>query len=146
MSRHFEFIPGAYAAQEALDTLAENKINTFLVGGPEHLKGIVTRKTIEQAIHAGRGSDLIETLTTKEFQYLGGDQSLELVLERFGGNSDLLPVMSRRGGKVEGIITLDTILEFIQKSPHEYSQESIDKSTSTATLIRKDGEPSAHIT
>ncbi len=117
MSRNFEFIPERMSARDAWDTVAENKINTFLVGRPEHLQGVVTRKTLEQAIHAGRGADLVETLMAKEFQYLHGDQPLELVLERFGGDSDVLPVMSRLGAKVEGIITLDTIMEFIQKKP-----------------------------
>jgi CIC family chloride channel protein len=116
MSPHFEFIPEHMSAQDAWKTVAENKINTFLVGGPEHLAGIVTRKTLEQAIHAGRGSDPIESLAAKKFEYLHADQPLEVALERFG-NSDVLPVVSRRGRKVEGIITLDTILQFIQKKP-----------------------------
>jgi chloride channel protein, CIC family len=117
MSPHVEFIPAHMLVQDAWNTVAENKVNTFLVGGPEHLAGIVTRKTLEQAIHAGRGSDSIDSLTAKQFEYLHADQPLEVALERFGSDSDVLPVVSRRGRKVEGIITLDTILQFIQKKP-----------------------------
>jgi hypothetical protein len=79
----------------------------------ENLGGIVTRKSLEQAIHQGRGSDLIESLAAKQFEYLHADHPLE----RFGRDLDVLPVVSRRGRKVEGIITLDTILQFIQKKP-----------------------------
>jgi len=117
MSSHVEFIPEQIRIQEALKTVAENKVNTFLIGGPEHLAGIVTRKMLEQAIHAGRGSDFIESLAAKQCEYLHADQPLEVALERFGTHSDVLPVVSRSGRKVEGVITLDTILQFIQKKP-----------------------------
>jgi CBS domain-containing protein len=117
MSPHFDFIPGDMSVQDAWKTVSEKKVNTFLVGGPEHLAGIVTRKTLEQAIHQGRVSDLIDSLAAKQFEYLHADQPLEVALERFGRDLDVLPVVSRLGRKVEGIITLDTILQFIQKQP-----------------------------
>jgi chloride channel protein, CIC family len=117
MSPDVEFIPGHTSIQDAWKTVSENKVNTFLVGGPEHLAGIVTRKMLEQAIHQGRGSDLIDSLAAKQFEYLHADQPLEVALERLGNDLDVLPVVSRRGRKVEGIITLDSILQFIQKKP-----------------------------
>jgi CIC family chloride channel protein len=117
MNPHVDFIPEQMSVHDAWKTVSENKVNTFLVGGPDHLAGIVTKKTIEQAIHAGRGHDLIESFAAKQFDYLHADQPLEVALERFGNNSDVLPVITRRGRKVEGIITLDTILQFIQKTP-----------------------------
>jgi len=130
MSPHVEFIPGHMSVQDAWKTVSESKVNTFLVGGPEHLAGIVTRKTLEQAIHQGRRSTLIDSLATKQFEYLHGDQPLEVALERFGNDLDVLPVVSRRGRKVEGIITLDTILEFIQKKPAQVFSEQLPKISS----------------
>jgi CIC family chloride channel protein len=124
MSPHVEFIPQHTSVQDAWKIVADNKINTFLVGGPDHLVGIVMRKTLEQAMQAGRGSDLIDSLASKQFEYLHADQPLEVALERFGGHLDVLPVVSRRGRKVEGIITLDTILRFIQKTPDRIIREN----------------------
>jgi len=77
-----------------------------------------------------RRSNLIDSLATKQFEYLHGDQPLEVALERFGNDLDVLPVVSRRGRKVEGIITLDTILEFIQKKPAQVFSEQLPKISS----------------
>jgi CIC family chloride channel protein len=114
MSRDVEFIAEHLSVREASEAVAERKGNTFFVGSPEHLIGIITRSTIAQALRSGRGADSIGPLAVHEFEYLHADQSLELALERFG-TADVLPVMSRRDRKVEGIITIDTILQFIQR-------------------------------
>ena len=61
---------------------------------------------------------LSDPLVTTQFEYLHADHPLELALERFGSNPDVLPVLSRNGNrKVEGVITIDTILKFIHKKP-----------------------------
>jgi CIC family chloride channel protein len=118
MSMQAEFIPEKASARDALKTIMESKSNTFLVGEWNHLAGIITRKAIEQAVETGHGSDLIGSLTMRQFEYLHADQPLELALERFGSNPDLLPVLSRNGNRqVEGVITMDTILKFIHKKP-----------------------------
>ena len=118
MTRQAEFISEDARIEDASKAIAQSKSNTFLVGDWQHLAGIITRKTIQDAIEAGRGSDVIGSLATRQFEYLHGDQPLELALERFGSNPDLLPVLSRSGNrKVEGIITIDTILKFIHKKP-----------------------------
>jgi CIC family chloride channel protein len=117
MNQNVAFIPKTMTVQDAWKTVDDSKAGTFLVGAKDHLFGTVTRDKLEQAIKAGHGADSIQLFATREFQYLHADQPLELVLERFGGNSDLLPVISRQGAKVEGVVTLNTILEFIQNKP-----------------------------
>jgi chloride channel protein, CIC family len=118
MTRQAEFIVEDARIEDVSKTIAQSKSNTFLVGDWQHLVGIITRKTIQDAIEAGRGADVIGSLATRQFEYLHADQPLELALERFGTNPDLLPVLSRSGNrKVEGIITIDTILKFIHKKP-----------------------------
>jgi CBS domain-containing protein len=117
MSQTVPFIPETAAVQDAWKIVEDSKVGTFLVGAPDQLFGTVTRDKVEQAIKAGHGADSIQLYATREFQYLHADQPLELVLERFGGSLDLLPVISRQGAKVEGVVTLNTILEFIQNKP-----------------------------
>lgn len=113
-----EFIPEYTPATEAWKTIAESKSNVFLVGSSTHLEGIINRKTLEEAIQNGQSADLVGSLATRQFDHIHPDQPLELALERFGRNPDVLPVVSRTGaGKVEGVITIDTILSFIHKKP-----------------------------
>jgi chloride channel protein, CIC family len=118
MSRNMEFIPEQASVDDAFRAIAEKKSTTYLVGRQDHLVGIIKRKTIEHAVQSGRGTDAVSSLATREFTYLHPDQSLELALERFDPNAGVVPVLSRNGnGRVEGVITIDTILEFIQKKP-----------------------------
>ena len=118
MTQQAEFISENASVQEASKTIAKSKSTTFLVGNWNHLAGIIARKNIEEALGAGRGSDPIGPLVTTQFEYLHADHPLELALERFGSNPDVLPVLSRNGNrKLEGVITIDTILKFIHKKP-----------------------------
>jgi CIC family chloride channel protein len=116
MSRDVTLIPEDMTVSEAWKIVKLAKTNTFLIGRWDHLVGTVTRKDLEQSMQAGHGARSIGTLAAEEFDYLHPDHPLEIALERFG-NSDVLPVVSRTGRKVEGVITLDTILQFIQKKP-----------------------------
>jgi hypothetical protein len=48
------------------------------------------------------------------------DHPLELALERFKRNPGLLPVLSRSGThRVEGIITLETIVRFVDRNSRD---------------------------
>jgi CIC family chloride channel protein len=117
MTRDVNFIPQHLLLTEAWNLIGDSTADTFLVGNSDHLAGIVSRKTLQQAVTAGRGAEPVAALAASHFDYLHPDQPLELALERFGASFDVLPVISRQGRKVEGVITLDTILNFIQKKP-----------------------------
>lgn len=112
-----EFIRERVSVEDAWKAVAEKtSTTTFLVGDADHLVGIITRKTIEHAVQSGHGADLIAALAIRDFKYLHEDEPLELALERFDSNPGLVPVLSRSGNrKVEGVITIDTLLKFIQK-------------------------------
>ena len=115
MSRDVVLIPEDMTVNEVWKSIPGSKANTFLIGHSDHLAGTVSREDMERAIEAGHGSHSIGSLAAGQFDYLHPDQPLELALERFGTTSDVLPVVSRAGRRVEGVITLDTILQFIQK-------------------------------
>ncbi len=118
MTRDFVLIPEEATIEEASKTYAENNKSAIcLVGRREKLVGIVTHKTIELALRSGNGANSVGSLAARDFEYLHGDEPLEAALERFGKNPGAVPVISRRGGHVEGVITIDTILQFIQKKP-----------------------------
>ena len=118
MTRDITFIPQDTAVQEVGKAFEETNSSFFLIGDWDQFAGIVTRKAVEQAMHSGRGADTIASLTRADYEYLHEDQPLEVALERFGNNPGVVPVLSRSDRrKVEGVITIDTILKFIQKKP-----------------------------
>jgi CIC family chloride channel protein len=118
MTRDVVFISEDTAIEDAWKAFEETKSGFFLIGDWDKLAGIVTRKAVEQAMHSGQGSEAIDSLTTTDFDYLHEDQPLDIALERFGNNPGVVPVLSRTGNRrVEGVITIDTILKFIQRKP-----------------------------
>jgi CIC family chloride channel protein len=118
MTRDIVFIPEDTTVRDTLKAFDETKAAFFLVGHWDQFVGVVTRKVVDQAMHSGRGDETIALLTTSDYEYLHEDQSLEVALQRFGNNPDVMPVLSRTSERrVEGVITLDTILNFIQKTP-----------------------------
>ncbi|MNC93574.1 hypothetical protein D3C83_102340 [compost metagenome] len=48
------------------------------------------------------------------------DEPLEAALELFDANNGIIAVLRRNGSRyVEGVVTLDTIIDFIHKKPNE---------------------------
>jgi CIC family chloride channel protein len=118
MMRDLHLIPDSVSIDDASALIREDRASTFLVGRRDHLQGIITRKLINAAIQDGKGAETLGSITSHHYVYLFADQPLETALELFGSNPDLLPVLSRNGNRsVVGVITLDTILEFIHKKP-----------------------------
>jgi CIC family chloride channel protein len=120
MSRHLSFIPPESSVEDAWRLVAEDRAKCFLVGSQEMLAGLVTRQSIEKAIQSGKASDPITSLLVEGWTHVHPDHSLEFVLERFRRNPGLLPVLSRsETHHVEGVITLEAIMQFVEASPQE---------------------------
>ena len=120
MSSELSFIPQESSVEGAWKLVTENRSKCFLVGSPEMLAGLVTRKSIEEAMHSGRSSDPVTTLLADGWMHVHPDHPLELALERFKRNPGLLPVLGRSGThRVEGVITLETIVQFVDKNLRE---------------------------
>jgi CIC family chloride channel protein len=116
MTRQVDFLSERTPLRDALKAAREIRSNTFLVGDWDHVAGMITRNIIEQAHQDGRESRTIGDLASPQYNYVHPDEPLERAIERLGGDFDVLPVLSRTGNrKLEGIITIDTILDFIHK-------------------------------
>jgi CIC family chloride channel protein len=82
-----------------------------LVGGPDHLIGVVTSAQLADAVAAGSGSRSLSSIADNAFPHVHPDHPLDVVLERFAESRGLLPVVSRAAARhVEGVITSDEIL------------------------------------
>lgn len=116
MTRDMEFLAEQTSVEDVLKRIKDKKSGTFLVGSSDHLAGLVSRKALEQAFQSGQGAEAIASVVVHDFETLYSDEPLELALERFDAKAGMVPVLSRTGNqRVEGIITVDTILKFIHE-------------------------------
>ncbi len=105
---------------EAGRAIGDHSWETFLVGSQKKIVGLVTRHDIEEAIRTGRADASLRSLLVPEWAHVHADHSLDLALQRFRQTPGLLPVLSRgEATRVEGVITLETIIEFVRRTPQD---------------------------
>jgi len=114
------FIPEDSSVDQALALIANEPSDSFLVGSQRRIAGIVRRHDLEEAASGGTTGIPLAPLLISKWAHVHADHSLELVLQRFRENPGLLPVVSRgEATRVEGVITLEAILEFVRRAPQE---------------------------
>lgn len=122
MTRDVTFIPQESSVGDCWKQVAENDAKAFLVGSADLLAGLVTRQSIEEAVRSGRSSEPVASLFVKDWVHVHENHPLDLTLERFSRSPGLLPVLSRtKTRRVEGVITLETIMRFMDNSSSEAS-------------------------
>ena len=120
------FISPESSVGNASKAAPQNGTRCLLVGSRDNLQGLVTTDNIEQAIHAGKSADPITSILLHEWQHAHPDHPIELALERLKKNPGLLPVLSRHHvRRLEGVITPETVMEFLQKACIENGNESL---------------------
>lgn len=108
------------SVDQALALIANEPSDSFLVGSQGRVAGIVRRHDVEEAARSGPAGILLAPLMISNWAHVHADHSLELALQRFRENPGLLPVVSRgEATRVEGVITLETILEFVRRTPQD---------------------------
>ncbi|HEX5000519.1 MAG TPA: chloride channel protein, partial [Terriglobia bacterium] len=118
MTPNVDFLAERLPIEQAWQAVREKQTARYLVGAADRLVGSIDRKTIEHALQSGHGGDPVGAFVSPNMNYLHPDQPLELALERFDPSDGIVPVLSRKDGRrVEGVITIDTILQFIHKRP-----------------------------
>jgi len=118
MSSEISFIASNASIQEAARIISPGGAGGCLVGSKEHLVGVVTRDDVDRALASGRAADPVSSILTDRWTHVHPDHSLELSLERLGQNPGLLPVLDRGHTRhVEGVITPQSILQFVQRAP-----------------------------
>jgi CIC family chloride channel protein len=123
MSSDVRFIPPDSSLAAAWTFAAQDGAQSFLVGSGDNLLGIVTRDSLEQTASASDNTAPVTSLLLRDFRHVHPDHPLELALERLKQNPGILPVLSRsHTGKVEGVITPETLLRFLRQAWKEEEQ------------------------
>ena len=111
-------------AKGALETLQKSRLHSLLVGNDGLYVGLVRRGRVEEAVNGGASETLIHDLLVMNVAHAHPDHPLEVVLERLGKIPGVLPVVSRKQVReVLGIITAQTVMQFLQKTWDEPAAE-----------------------
>jgi predicted transcriptional regulator len=117
MTNEFTAISPDSSIEMLSKLLADSHDRGFLVGRNGTYVGIVSRDSIEQAMRSGQSADSVASLLIRDPAHVHPDHALELVLKRLAQNPGLLPVLSRTDvHHVEGIITPQTLIQFVQRT------------------------------
>jgi CIC family chloride channel protein len=116
MTRDFTLVSPDSSVQLASGLASQTNAESLPVGSDGIYLGLVTRGQIERALSSGAANASIASIVTGDCARVHPDHPLELVLDRLAKNPGLLPVVSRdQMDCVEGMITPETVIQFVQK-------------------------------
>lgn len=107
-------------AEHAAALIGASEADCFVVGDGDAFAGLVLRKSILASVASGDGDVAIRGMLIADPEHVHADHSLDLTMERFRRSPGILPVLSRQGtNRLDGVITLDSMLRFFQRHPEE---------------------------
>ena len=110
------FLPPDRSVEDAWRVAREHHAPAYLVGTSDRLIGSVTREHLAEAVESGKAAQPVTSLVNASPVHAHPDHSVDVVLDRFAQSPGLLPVVSRTGARrVEGVVTLDSIVEFVRQ-------------------------------
>ena len=133
MTKDFTLIPPDTSVVKALDAMEKSGLQALLVGSNGLYEGLVARDRIEQAALASNTGSPISVLMSTDGEHAHPDHSLEVVLDRLGKNPGVLPVVSREHVReVQGIVTPQTVMQFLQKTWDQQGTSSAAEEASSS--------------
>jgi CIC family chloride channel protein len=121
MTRSFCLISPASTIEKAWNEIKDNGQGPCVVGTRESPVGTLNPKQLEQAMKSGRGLDIVQSLKVDAgLANVYPDHALDLALERLAHSQGTLLVLSRQGRGLEGIITRQTVMEFLDKDSGQH--------------------------
>jgi len=116
MTQNFTLVSPDSSVQLASGIASQANAQSLPVGSDGIYLGLVTRDQLERALSSGAANASIASIVTDDCAHVHPDHPLELVLDRLAKNPGLLPVVSRsQTNRVEGMITPETVIQFVQK-------------------------------
>ena len=111
MSRDVRLVSPETPTSAALAATVEADVPCLLVGSRNHLAGLASRDRLAAEVEAGHGDIPVLSFVSDDWAHVHPDHAIDVVLDRFGRNPGVLPVLSRTDVEaVEGVITADTLM------------------------------------
>jgi len=105
------FVEPHATVESAFARLSDVPAPCLLVGNKSHLLGIVATSRLVEEMSAGRGQQPVASVMSEDWAHVHADHAIDIVLERFGRNPGVLPVLSRADiHAVKGVVTRDTLM------------------------------------
>lgn len=116
MSPNFVILPSSATVQEAMTRAESNGAGSIFIGSRELPLGILAREEVERAFRDGKTAEPVSSLPLDtQWVHVYPDEPLDIALERLGQTQGVLPVLSRQGHRLEGIITRESLLQFLDR-------------------------------
>jgi CBS domain-containing protein len=112
-------IPPDASIEHSWQMTVENGAPAYLVGTRDRLLGSVSHQQLEDSKRQGQATDAVASIVNPSFVHAHGDHPIDVVLDRFAQSGGILPVVSRADAhRVEGVITIDSILKIAERRAH----------------------------
>jgi CIC family chloride channel protein len=116
MRRDPFLIPPDCSIARALELARDHDAPAYLVGTQTHLAGAVTRERLDDAASSEAPDAPVLSIVDAAPVHAHPDHPIDVVLERFAESGGVLPIVSRSDAtRVEGVVTLDAIMRFVDR-------------------------------
>ena len=116
MTRDFVMVRPESTIESAWNQMKENGHAAFLVGTADSPLATLGLRDIEEAVKAGKGSEPVTSLQSQShWTHVYPDHPLNLALEKLAQARGPLLVLGRDGHHLEGIITRQTVMDFLDR-------------------------------
>jgi CIC family chloride channel protein len=110
------FIPPDASIGRAWDIASAHAAPAYLVGTQARLTGTVTHERLADAAARGTLEAPLAPFVQPNPPHAHPDHPLDVVFERFAESAGVLPILNRADTtRVEGVVTLDTIMTFVDR-------------------------------
>jgi len=117
MTVDVSLVPPDLTLDAVAQVFSQTGFKCLPVGKDSKLLGLVTQQAVDSAKKRGDLDRPVSAVVIKDFPHAHSDHPLELVLERLRRSPGLLPVVDRtEATRLEGVITPDTVIRFVEGS------------------------------
>jgi CBS domain-containing protein len=112
-------IPSDASIEQAWEIAVAHGAPAYLVGTSDRLMGVVLHQQLEDAMRDGEATSPVAPIVDRSSVHTHIDHPVDIVLDRFAQSGGILPVVSRADvRKLEGVVTIDSILAFAGPRSH----------------------------
>ena len=119
MQTEVTLIPPDASIEQAWQVAVAHGAPAYLVGTSDHLLGAVLHQQLDESMRGGQATSPVASIVDRLFVHTHLDHPVDVVLDRFAQSGGILPVVSRADvQKLEGVVTIDSILAFTGPRSH----------------------------